>query len=82
MCPLRYILIILSCGFALFVLIGGAAYAPEFVMEAEQKRQEKNRKWYQTIWDFAWGKFLIDLWTEAVKKENQKDKLKDNPITN
>ena len=97
MCPLRYILIILSCGFALFVVIGGAAYTPEFIMEAEQKRQEvwfdimrfvltkyinkttkliqKNRKWYETLWDFAWGKFLIDVWSEAVKKEKEKDKL-------
>ena len=40
MCPLRYILIIMSFGIALFVLIGGAAYAPEFVVQAEQKRKE------------------------------------------
>ena len=42
MCPLRYILIILSVGFALFVVIGGAAYAPEFIVEAEQKRKKVN----------------------------------------
>lgn len=34
---------------------------------------QKNRKWYQTIWDFAWGKFLVDLWNEAVAKEKAKD---------
>eukprot|EP00483_Globobulimina_turgida_P005730 UN05740 len=82
MCPLRYILIILSVGFALFVVIGGAAYAPEFVIEAEQKRKEKNRKWYETLWDFAWGKFLIDLWNEALKKEKAKDDFINNLASN
>eukprot|EP01084_Bolivina_argentea_P227020 383418_1 len=73
MCPLRYILIILSIGVALFVLIGGAACAPEFIMESEQKRKEKNRKWYETLWDFAWGTFLLDIWKEAVQNEKAKD---------
>eukprot|EP01083_Nonionella_stella_P293584 998484_1 len=82
MCPLRYILIILSVGFALLVVIGGAAYTPEFVLEAEQKRKDKNRKWYETLWDFAWGKFLVDLWTEAVKTEEAKDNLINNIDTN
>eukprot|EP01083_Nonionella_stella_P115480 342475_1 len=82
MCPLRYILIILSFGFALWVLIAGPSYAPEFILEAEQKRKEKNRKWYQTLWDFAWGKFLIDLWKQSVEKEKAKDDLINNTNAN
>eukprot|EP01083_Nonionella_stella_P111611 327515_1 len=80
MCPLRYILIILSVGFALWVVVFGPSYAPEFVVEAEQKRKQQNKKWYQTLFDMAWGKFLLDLWNEAVEKEKTKDDLINNNI--
>mmetsp|Transcript_47768 Transcript_47768/g.79251 ORF Transcript_47768/g.79251 Transcript_47768/m.79251 type:complete len:96 (-) Transcript_47768:243-530(-) len=80
MCPLRYILVALSVLFALFVVIGGAAYAPEFLIEVELKRKQKNRKWYQTLWDFAWGKFLIDLWNESVNKEKNKNATQHHTI--
>mmetsp|Transcript_69374 Transcript_69374/g.62244 ORF Transcript_69374/g.62244 Transcript_69374/m.62244 type:complete len:103 (-) Transcript_69374:173-481(-) len=77
MCPLRYFIVVLSLGFILICVVFGASYAPDFVIEAEKKRKEENKKWYETLWDFAWGKYLINIWREAVQKEKEKDKLKD-----
>ena len=40
MCPLRYIIVVLSLGFILICVVFGASYAPDFVIEAEKKRKE------------------------------------------
>ena len=59
-----------------------------FILETDEKHSkqnhynnnddiQENKRWYQTLWDFAWGKYLINIWKEAVQREKDKDQLKD-----
>lgn len=62
----------LSLGFILIFVVFGGKQSPEFMIQAEKNRKQKKRKWYQTLWDFAWGTYFLDLYKAKMQIEKSK----------
>lgn len=40
---------------------------------------QENKTWYQTLWDFAWGKYLYRIWRQALSKQENETNMNLDP---